>query len=83
MAASTAAVTSDYTGTLREAVFGLPLQTPAGSQDDWFAPQFLGQAGHPIHRAGVRANTQCSRWMNPVTSSWSMESALRSGAGGS
>jgi len=55
-------ITSDYTGTLREAVFGLPLQTPAGSQDDWFAPQFLGQAGHPIHRTGVRANTQ----MQPV-----------------
>jgi glycerol-3-phosphate dehydrogenase subunit B len=51
-------ITSDYTGTLREAVFGLPLQTPAGSQDDWFAPQFLGQGGHPIHRAGVRANAQ-------------------------
>ena len=49
-------ITSDYTGTLREAVFGLPLQTPAGSSDDWFAPQFLGHAGHPIHRAGVRAN---------------------------
>ena len=44
-------ITSDYTGTLHEAVFGLPLQTPAGSQDDWFAPQFLDQAGHPIHRA--------------------------------
>ena len=51
-------ITSDYTGTLRETVFGLPLQTPAGSSDDWFAPQFLGHAGHPIHRAGVRANAQ-------------------------
>jgi glycerol-3-phosphate dehydrogenase subunit B len=58
-------ITSDYTGTLREAVFGLPLQTPTGSQDDWFAPQFLGQAGHPIYRAGVRANTQ----MQPVDAS--------------
>jgi glycerol-3-phosphate dehydrogenase subunit B len=58
-------ITSDYTGTLREAVFGLPLQTPAGSQDDWFAPQFLGQAGHPIHRAGVRANAQ----MQPIDES--------------
>ena len=58
-------ITSDYTGTLREAVFGLPLQTPAGSPDDWFAPQFLGQAGHPIHRAGVRANAQ----MQPVDES--------------
>ena len=58
-------ITSDYTGTLREAVFGLPLQTPAGSQDDWFTSQFLGQAGHPIHRTGVRANTQ----MQPVDES--------------
>ena len=51
-------ITSDYTGTLRETIFNLPLQTPAGSQDDWFVPQFLGQAGHPIHYAGVRANAQ-------------------------
>ncbi len=58
-------ITSDYTGTLREAVFGLPLQTPAGSPDDWFAPQFLGQDEHPIHRAGVRANAQ----MQPVDAS--------------
>ena len=35
-------IASDYTGALREAVFGLPLQAPAGSLDDWFAPQFLG-----------------------------------------
>ena len=49
-------ITSDYTGTLREAVFGLPLQTPAGGPDEWFTPQFLGPAGHPIHHAGVRAN---------------------------
>ena len=56
-------ITSDYTGTLRETVFGLPLQTPAGSPDDWFAPQFLGHAGHPIHRAGVRPPTRrCNRW---------------------
>ena len=58
-------ITSDYTGTLREAVFGLPLQTPAGGQDDWFAPQFLGQDVHPIHAAGVRANAL----MQPVDAS--------------
>ena len=58
-------ITSDYTGALHEAVFGLPLQTPAGSSDDWFASQFLGQAGHPIQRAGVRANAQ----MQPVGAS--------------
>ena len=64
-------ITSDYAGTLREAVFGLPLQTPAGSQDDWFAPQFLGQAGHPIHRAGVRANAlDAAGGCSPVASSW-------------
>ena len=49
-------ITSDYTGTLRETVFGLPLQTPDRQPDEWFTPQFLGPAGHPIHRAGVRVN---------------------------
>ena len=48
-------ITSDYTGTLREAVFGLPLQTPAGSQDDWFAPHFprSGRTPDPL-RWGTR-----------------------------
>ena len=58
-------ITSDYTGTLREAVFGLPLEAPTGGPDAWFTPQFLGPAGHPIHRAGVRANAQ----MQPIDES--------------
>jgi glycerol-3-phosphate dehydrogenase subunit B len=58
-------ITSDYTGTLREVVFGLPLQAPTGNPEGWFAPQFLGQDEHPIHRAGVRANAR----MQPVDES--------------
>jgi glycerol-3-phosphate dehydrogenase subunit B len=58
-------ISSDYTGTLREAIFGLPLQAPTGGPDEWFTPQFLGPAGHPIHRAGVRANAA----MQPVDES--------------
>jgi glycerol-3-phosphate dehydrogenase subunit B len=58
-------ITSDYTGTLREAIFGLSLQAPAGGPDEWFTPLFLGPAGHPIHAAGVRANAQ----MQPVDES--------------
>ena len=58
-------IISDYTGTLREAVFGLPLQTSPGSLDDWFSPRFIDRDEHPIHRAGVRANAQ----MQPVDTS--------------
>jgi glycerol-3-phosphate dehydrogenase subunit B len=58
-------ITSDYTGALREAVFGLPLQSPVGSLDDWFAPRFLGPDAHPIHAAGIRANAA----MQPVDES--------------
>ncbi len=55
-------ISSDYTGALHEAIFGLPLQTPAGGLSDWFAPQFLGHEQHAIHAAGVRANSR----MQPV-----------------
>ncbi len=55
-------IVTDYTGMLREAVFGLPVQAPPGDLSGWFAPQFLGKAGHPIHAAGVRANAR----MQPV-----------------
>jgi glycerol-3-phosphate dehydrogenase subunit B len=58
-------ITSDYTGALREAIFGLPLQAPAGGPDEWFTPLFLGPAGHPIHRAGVRVGVH----MQPVDAS--------------
>jgi glycerol-3-phosphate dehydrogenase subunit B len=58
-------ITSDYTGTLREAIFGLPLQAPTGGLDGWFAPRFLGPEAHVVHTAGVRANAQ----MQPVDES--------------
>lgn len=58
-------ITSDYTGTLREATFDLPLQAPTGGPEGWFAPQFLGPEAHVVHTAGVRANAQ----MQPVDES--------------
>ncbi|MGQ9839070.1 MAG: anaerobic glycerol-3-phosphate dehydrogenase subunit B [Anaerolineae bacterium] len=57
-------IISDYRGTLREAVFGLPLHVP-GEMEEWFNDRFLPPVatlhamslqGHPIHRAGVRVN---------------------------
>ncbi len=57
-------ITSDHTGALREAVFGLPLHAPA-EMNVWFDPQFLADRGHPIHRAGVRVNAA----MQPVDES--------------
>jgi glycerol-3-phosphate dehydrogenase subunit B len=54
-------IASDYTGALHETIFDLPLHVP-GEMSDWFEPVFLADQGHPIHRAGVRAN----RAMQPV-----------------
>lgn len=48
-------IASNHRGELREAVFELPLYAPGGL-DDWFAAQFLAEAGHPVHYAGVRTN---------------------------
>ncbi|MCX6028639.1 MAG: glycerol-3-phosphate dehydrogenase subunit GlpB [Chloroflexi bacterium] len=50
-------IASDYTGALREVVFGLPLHVP-GEMGDWFEPVFLGEREHAIHTIGVRANQQ-------------------------
>jgi glycerol-3-phosphate dehydrogenase subunit B len=58
-------IVTDYTGMMREAIFGLPLQAPANGPEGWFAPQFLGQGEHPIHKAGIRANNL----MQPVDES--------------
>ncbi len=58
-------IASDYTGALREAIFGLPLAAPIAGPEGWFAPQFLGPDAHAIHAAGVRANAQ----MQPVDES--------------
>jgi glycerol-3-phosphate dehydrogenase subunit B len=49
-------ITTDHTGAMREAVFGLPLQQPGGL-DAWFEPEFLGEHGHPVNHAGVRTNS--------------------------
>jgi len=54
-------ITSDHTGALREAIFGLPLQIP-GAMEEWFNVRFLPPQGHPIHSAGVRVNQE----MQPV-----------------
>lgn len=48
-------IISDHHGTLRENVFGLPVETP-GALGDWFDSRFLSKTSHPIHRAGLRAN---------------------------
>ncbi len=49
-------LSTDRTGAMREVVFGLPLHTP-GKMEDWFHDQFLSEHPHPVHDAGVRANT--------------------------
>ena len=55
-------IASDYTGALREAIFGLPLQAPPDGPEGWFGPRFLGPDAHAVHTAGVRANAR----MQPV-----------------
>lgn len=54
-------IATDHRGRMREVVFDLPLR-PAGELTEWFRPEFLAAAGHPVHRAGVPANAQ----MQPV-----------------
>jgi glycerol-3-phosphate dehydrogenase subunit B len=45
-------VQTDYTGNVREAIFGLPLVAPQG-RAAWFRQEFLGPEGQPIYQAGV------------------------------
>ena len=52
-------IVTDYTGMMREVVFGLPVQAP-DEMDGWFSEQLSHD--HPIHAAGVRANAA----MQPV-----------------
>jgi glycerol-3-phosphate dehydrogenase subunit B len=52
-------IVTDYTGLMREAVFGLPVKAP-DAMDGWFSEQLSHD--HPIHAAGVRANAA----MQPV-----------------
>ena len=58
-------ITSDYTGTLRETIFDLPIQAPTDGPEGWFLPHFFGQGAHSIHSVGVRANAQ----MQPIDAS--------------
>ncbi len=44
------------TGELRETALGLPVRAPVG-RADWFAQRFLDEAGHPIFKAGVAADS--------------------------
>ena len=46
---------SDYTGKVWEVVFDLPLTVPQ-SHDQWFNPEFLNPAGHPVFHGGVAVN---------------------------
>ena len=43
-------------GTLRESVFGLPVEAPA--RDDWFATDPFDPRGHPVARAGIRTDDE-------------------------
>ncbi len=54
-------IATDHRGQMREVIFDLPVR-PAGELTEWFRPEFLDAAGHPVHGAGVRANAQ----MQPV-----------------
>jgi glycerol-3-phosphate dehydrogenase subunit B len=50
-----AGINSDHNGRVWETVFDLPLFTPE-SRGQWFQPEFLDAAGHPIFQAGVQVN---------------------------
>lgn len=50
-------IVTDRAGGMREAIFGLPLNVP-GEMGDWFNAKFLSDQEHPIHMAGVRANSR-------------------------
>jgi glycerol-3-phosphate dehydrogenase subunit B len=48
-------VRTDHAGIVRETALGLPLRAPNG-REQWFAPRFRAEDGHPIFRAGVGVN---------------------------
>ncbi len=50
-----AGLVTDYQGSIRETVFGLPVSSPVNRQA-WFERQFLAPRGQPVFRAGVRVN---------------------------
>ncbi len=48
-------IQTDHKGQITEVVFGLPLVAPP-ARGEWFRTRFIDPGGHPIFRAGVRAN---------------------------
>jgi glycerol-3-phosphate dehydrogenase subunit B len=50
-------IRTDYQGKVRETALNLPLDAPT-SRNNWFAPRFLNETGHPIFRAGVTIDEQ-------------------------
>lgn len=52
---------SDHTGHTWETVFGLPLTVPQ-RRYEWFRPEFMNPAGHPIFNGGVAVDER----MQPV-----------------
>ena len=55
-------ITSDHTGALREAVFGLPLHTPAGSWMTGSSRSSSVSAGIRSTRPACAPTRRCSRW---------------------
>lgn len=45
-------ITTDYSGSIREQVFDLPVVAPE-NHTHWFHLDFLDERGHPIYRSGV------------------------------
>jgi glycerol-3-phosphate dehydrogenase subunit B len=52
---------SDHTGRIWETVFGLPLTIPQ-RRYEWFRPEFMNPAGHPVFNGGVAVDGR----MQPV-----------------
>ncbi|HSN77491.1 MAG TPA: glycerol-3-phosphate dehydrogenase subunit GlpB [Anaerolineae bacterium] len=48
---------SDHTGRLWETVFDLPLTIPQ-KRYEWFRPEFMNPAGHPVFNGGVAVNVK-------------------------
>jgi len=47
---------TSFDGHAHEIIFGLPIHIPE-SREQWFANEFLSNAGHPIHKTGLRVDS--------------------------
>jgi glycerol-3-phosphate dehydrogenase subunit B len=68
---------SDHTGRLWETVFGLPLTVPQ-QRSQWFRPEFMNPAGHPVFNGGVAVDGR----MQPVNAAGQVIYANLWAAGG-